>query len=338
MSGAWLPAAAALAAGVVGLVVLWPLRSAGRRAPFIALLVALGMAGYALYALVGTPQAADTAARAEEPATLQDGIVQLQQALARDPQRADGWALLGRSQLALGNLADANSAYARALQLAPDEPSVLVEAAQARAQADPGKQFDDTALQWLRHAQQLAPEGERAGWLIGIALRQRGQDAEAAATWEALLPKLELSAAQALREQIGIARAKAGLPAASAAPAVATAPGALTVTVALDPAFAARVRLRGDASIFVIARVPGGPPMPVAVEKHRLADLPLRVTLDDADSPMPTQKLSALQEVEVFARLSASGQANRQEGDIDSPAVRVRLPHADPVPLLIGGP
>jgi len=74
------------------------------------------------------------------------------------------------------------------------------------------------------------------------------------------------------------------------------------------------------------------------VEKHRLADLPLRVTLDDADSPMPTQPLSALNEVEVFARLSASGQANRQEGDIDSPAVRVPLPHAEPVPLLIGGP
>ncbi|MNT62840.1 hypothetical protein D3C72_2006010 [compost metagenome] len=78
--------------------------------------------------------------------------------------------------------------------------------------------------------------------------------------------------------------------------------------------------------------------MPVAVEKHRLADLPLRVTLDDADSPMPTQPLSALKEVEVFARLSASGQANRQQGDIDSPAVRVRLPHAEPVPLWIGGP
>jgi cytochrome c-type biogenesis protein CcmH len=327
-----------MVATAVGLVVLWPLRAAGRRAPFIVMVVAVGVAGSALYYLVGTPEAAAPTARTGEPASLREGVVELERALERDPQRADGWALLGRSQQALGNLAEANRAFARAVQLAPDEPELLVEAAQTRAQADPAKQFDDTALQWLRHAQRLAPGSERAGWLIGIAQRQRGQDAEAAATWEALLPRLDPGAATALREQIAIAREKAGLPAAAAPSAAATAAPALTVTVALDPAFAARARLRDDASIFVIARIPGGPPMPVAVEKHRLTDLPLRVTLDDADSPMPTQPLSALNEVEVFARLSASGQANRQEGDIDSPAVRVSLPHAEPVPLLIGGP
>jgi cytochrome c-type biogenesis protein CcmH len=327
-----------MVATAVGLVVLWPLRATGRRAPFIVMVVAVGVAGSALYYLVGTPEAAAPTARTGEPASLREGVVELQRALERDPQRADGWALLGRSQQALGNMAEANRAFARAVQLAPNEPELLVEAAQTRAQADPAKQFDDTALQWLRHAQRLAPGSERAGWLIGIAQRQRGQDAEAAATWEALLPRLDPGAATALREQIAIAREKAGLPAAAAPSAAATAAPALTVTVALDPAFAARARLRDDASIFVIARIPGGPPMPVAVEKHRLADLPLRVTLDDADSPMPTQPLSALKEVEVFARLSASGQANRQEGDIDSPAVRVPLPHAEPVPLLIGGP
>ncbi len=338
MSGSWFPTIAAMVATAVGLVVLWPLRATGRRAPFIVMVVAVGVAGSALYYLVGTPEAAAPTARTGEPASLREGVVELQRALERDPQRADGWALLGRSQQALGNLAEANRAFARAVQLAPDEPELLVEAAQTRAQADPAKQFDDTALQWLRHAQRLAPGSERAGWLIGIAQRQRGQDAEAAATWEALLPRLDPGAATALREQIAIAREKAGLPAAAAPSAAATAAPALTVTVALDPAFAARARLRDDASIFVIARIPGGPPMPVAVEKHRLADLPLRVTLDDADSPMPTQPLSALKEVEVFARLSASGQANRQEGDIDSPAVRVPLPRAEPVPLLIAGP
>ncbi|QHB71964.1 tetratricopeptide repeat protein [Stenotrophomonas sp. 364] len=338
MSGSWFPTIAAMVATAVGLVMLWPLRATGRRAPFIVMVVAVGVAGSALYYLVGTPEAAAPTARTGEPASLREGVVELQRALERDPQRADGWALLGRSQQALGNLAEANRAFARAVQLAPDEPELLVEAAQTRAQADPAKQFDDTALQWLRHAQRLAPGSERAGWLIGIAQRQRGQDAEAAATWEALLPRLDPGAATALREQIAIAREKAGLPAAAAPSAAATAAPALTVTVALDPAFAARARLRDDASIFVIARIPGGPPMPVAVEKHRLADLPLRVTLDDADSPMPTQPLSALKEVEVFARLSASGQANRQEGDIDSPAVRVPLPRAEPVPLLIAGP
>jgi len=110
----------------------------------------------------------------------------------------------------------------------------------------------------------------------------------------------------------------------------------LTVKVALDPAFAARVRLRGDTTVFVIARMPDGPPMPVAVEKHSLQELPLTLTLDDGDSPMPTQKLSALKEVELVARLSASGDPMRQEGDLESKPVRVALPATAPIELVLG--
>ncbi|WP_314106467.1 cytochrome C biogenesis protein, partial [uncultured Stenotrophomonas sp.] len=299
----------------------------------LAAVVAIGVAGVALYMLVGTPKAVDAVAEAEPgPASLEQGVRALEAALAREPQRADGWALLGRSELALGNLDKANQAFARAVSLAPDEVPLLVEAAQARAQADPAKRFDDTALQWLRHARQVDPASERAGWLIGIAQRQRGQDAEAAATWEALLPRLDPAAASALREQIAIARGKAGVPAAPAADDAVG--GGVKVSVALGPDLDTAA-LPADASVFVIARMPGGPPMPVAVQKHRLADLPLQITLDDSDSPMPTAKLSSLDKVEVFARISASGVANRQEGDIDSPVVQVQLPSKGTVNLTL---
>jgi cytochrome c-type biogenesis protein CcmH len=311
------------------MVVLWPLRRSGRRGPFLAAVIAMGVAGVALYMLVGTPQAADVA-REEGPASLQQGVRELEQALQREPQRADGWALLGRSELALGNTEKADQAFARAVALAPDEVPLLVEAAQARAQTDPAKRFDDVALRWLRHAQQLEPASERAGWLIGIAQRQRGQDAEAAATWEALLPRLEPAAATALREQIAIAREKAGMP--PATPGAAAPSVGLDIEVTLDPA---GKTLAAGTQVFVIARMPGGPPMPVAVEKHPATALPLRIRLDDADSPMPTATLSSLKEVEVFARLSASGTASRQEGDVDSKPVRVTLPHKGTIKLVL---
>ena len=64
--------------------------------------------------------------------------------------------------------------------------------------------------------------------------------------------------------------------------------------------------------------------------------VPLTVTLDDADGPMPTAKLSALQEVEVIARLSESGNAIRQDGDLESKPVRVRLPATANVRLTLG--
>jgi cytochrome c-type biogenesis protein CcmH len=322
---------AGLCAAVMAMVVLWPLRRSGRRGPFLAAVIALGVAGVALYMLVGTPKAMDAVAE-PGPASLEQGVRELEAALAREPQRADGWALLGRSELALGNLDKANQAFTRAVGLAPDEVPLLVEAAQARAQADPSKRFDGIALQWLRHAQQVDPNSERAGWLIGIAQRQRGQDAEAAATWEALLPRLEPAAANALREQIAVARGRAdGSPAPASAEPVAK---ALNISVTLGKGIN-KATLPADATVFVIARMPNGPPMPVAVQKHRLADLPLQITLDDGDSPMPTAKLSSLEEVEVFARISASGQANRQEGDIDSPVVRVKLPHDDKVEITL---
>ena len=58
--------------------------------------------------------------------------------------------------------------------------------------------------------------------------------------------------------------------------------------------------------------------------------------LDDGDSPMPTRKLSQLREVDLVARLSESGVANRQDGDIESKPVRVALPAKGPVELVIG--
>ena len=59
-------------------------------------------------------------------------------------------------------------------------------------------------------------------------------------------------------------------------------------------------------------------------------------SLDDGDSPMPTQKLSALQEVEVIARMSMGGDPMAQSGDLESPPVRVRLPAGAPIELIIG--
>ncbi|MFL0350204.1 tetratricopeptide repeat protein [Stenotrophomonas lactitubi] len=322
----WLPMVAAVAAALLAAVVLWPLRQQGRRS-FVLGVVALGVAGACLYLLVGNPRAAQVQP-APSVATLRDGVEALQQALQRDPQRADGWALLGRSQAELGNAAAAADAFNRAAALAPDEPGVLVEAAQARAQADPGKQFDDTALAWLQRAHTLSPDAERASWLLGIALRQRGRNAEAADLWSTLLPRLEPGAAQALQAQIAIAREAAGQP--SDTPAAASA--LLQVRVHL-PASLKASDWPASTQVFVLARAVGGPPMPVAARKLPLAGFPATVGLGDGDSPMPTAPLSAHHEVEVLARISRSGSANRSEDDLQTAPVKVSLPHDGVVEL-----
>ena len=322
---------ASLLAVVVLFFVLRPLWGERRRAAAVLGVAALA-ACLALYRLIGTPAALD-ASRIAAPTTIDDAVSQLTAALARDPKQADGWRLLGRAYASRQQWSQSRDAYARAAALAPDTPDVLVEAAEASALADPKRRFDARAVALLEHALDLQPAQQRARWFLGIARRQADKPAEAAATWEPLLSQVDASTAGPLRQQINAARKDAGL-----TPLAEPMSRALQVRVQLDPDFASRVRLRPDASVFVIARVPNGPPMPVAVEKHVVRELPFNATLDDSDGPMPMQKLSAVQEVELVARLSASGNAMRQEGDLESAPLHVMLPADHVVELTIGAP
>ncbi|HEY4583961.1 MAG TPA: cytochrome C biogenesis protein, partial [Lysobacter sp.] len=152
---------------------------------------------------------------------------------------------------------------------------------------------------------------------LGVAQRQTGDAAGAAATWQSLLADVEPATAGPLRAQIDDARSDAGLP---ALPADAV-PAAPALVVKLDIVPELRTGLPADAAVFVLAREPGGTPMPVAARRLALSDLPATVALSDGDSPMPTRKLSQLARVEVLARVSRTGAANAQPGDLESKAI-----------------
>lgn len=304
------------------------------RAVAIGVGVVVATSTLLLYQLVGTPQALDPAA-IKAPETLGDAIAQLETEMQRNPNQAEGWRLLAQGYQREQQLIKARDAYAKAAELAPADAAILTEAAQARALVDDKRLFDAQAVALLQRALKADPTQQRARWFLGIAQRQTGDNATAAKTWEPLLTQVDAATSASLRKEIDNARTAAGLPALRAAAMPASA-NALTVHVSLDPDFASRVRLRGDAVVFVIARAVGGPPMPVAAEKHAISELPFTASLDDADSPMPTMKLSQLHEVELIARMSASGTAERQDSDIESKPVRVTLPATGPVELVIG--
>lgn len=325
---------ATLLAVAVALALAWPLRRSSH-ALFGGVLLLVPLLAFALYRLLGTPQALEPGAAAT-PTTMADAIGQLEAELQRNPQQPEGWRLLGRAYAEQQQFAKSRDAFAHAARLAPQDDDAQVEYAEARAKADPQHRFDTVAVAALQDVLRRNPQQQRARWFLGIAQRQAGDNAAAARTWEPLLAQVDASTAAALRPQIDAARTAAGLPPLPPAAAPVAGRHALTVRVMLDPAFAARTRLRGDASVFVIAHAPGGPPMPVAVEKHALSELPLTVTLDDDDSPMPTKTLSSLGQVELVARISASGNAMRQPGDIASAPVRVDLPAKAPVTLILG--
>jgi cytochrome c-type biogenesis protein CcmH len=290
-----------------------------RRVAGIAVIAGLTLATAMTYFAIGTPAALDPAQR-EMPRTLEDAIVKLEGELQRDPNQVEGWRLLARAYIAQGNAAKASDALAHAVKLAPDDPDLLAEGAEMRALAAPERRFDAEGVAMLRHAIELQPMHQRARWFLGIAQRQASQPAEAARTWEPLLSVVDAAAAAPLRAQIDAARAEAGLSPLPAATAAAQTPaqGGLKVKVSVAPELAAKIP--PNATLFVIARQAGGPPMPVAVEKLPAAGFPREVVLDDGDSPMPTMKLSQLDAVDVLARVSASGDAMPKSGDLEAKA------------------
>jgi cytochrome c-type biogenesis protein CcmH len=284
----------------------------------VAVVAAVSIATIAglLYLLAGTPAALDHEQR-RPPENLADALKQLEAELQRNPNQPEGWRLLARAHASQGRAANAREAYMQAVKLSPDEPDLLAEAAEARALANGGRRFDDEAVALLRHALEKQPMHQRARWFLGIAQRQQNQPAEAAKTWEPLLGIVDAGTATSLREQINAARTEAGL---KPLPAPATAASALLrVTVDLAPQL--KAKLGANDTLFVIARQPKGPPMPVAVKRVPAGDFPITVELGDGDGPMPTMKLSQAGTVELLARVSRAGTANRAAGDLESVAL-----------------
>ena len=104
-------------------------------------------------------------------------------------------------------------------------------------------------------------------------------------------------------------------PATSTTPAAALPGAGLRVSVSLDPALAARVQ-PGD-TLFVFARAAEGPRMPLAIVRQPAGTAAVEVTLDDSSAMAPQFKLSGFPRVVVGARISRSGNATPQPGDLE---------------------
>ena len=55
--------------------------------------------------------------------------------------------------------------------------------------------------------------------------------------------------------------------------------------------------------------------MPLAIVRKQVKDLPVTITLDDSMSMLPNATLSEFNTIQLFARVSFSGNAMSQAGD-----------------------
>ncbi len=83
----------------------------------------------------------------------------------------------------------------------------------------------------------------------------------------------------------------------------------------MAPALMAKAQ-PGD-TVFIFARPADGARMPLALLRRQVKDLPMNFELDDTLAMSPQAKLSSVQRVIVSARVSRSGQAQPQPGDLE---------------------
>lgn len=308
---------------------LW--RGAPADAPRASKPLLFGVTGFVFavavagYAWIGTPRAMNSELVAAAPAgadgpitaeQIETMINRLAARLKDQPDDVEGWAMLGRSLMVLGRHDQAVPALQKAVALRGDDAALLTEYADALAVVN-GRSLDGEPSRLVAKALQIDPNNLKALMLAGVHAFQRQDAALALKHWEKIV-QLEPGSELATQLQSGIdkARAMAGgrAPAASSPTAAAATGMSLSGTVTLAPALAAKAR--PEDTVFVFARAAEGPRMPLAILRKQVKDLPLNFTLDDSMAMSPAAKLSSTPRVVVGARISASGNATPQTGDL----------------------
>jgi cytochrome c-type biogenesis protein CcmH len=317
--------------------------------------LAIPALAFGIYAATGNPSASDAKAVAATRQPGADQIVGMVESLAAKmrerPDDPRGWALLARSMAALGRFREAADAYENLNRLTPNDPDVLADYADALGMAQ-GRSLAGRPTELTLEALRLNPRHGKALALAGTAALDRGDFAAATAYWERLLAGLapdstERAQVQSVLAEIRESAAAAGKPLppsstqlakaqtpppALPSPSPKAAGASVTGSVSVAPALAKQVT--GTETLFIFARSDGGPRVPLAVVRTTARELPMTFSLDDTQSMAPGVKISTATALRVEARISRSGNATPQPGDLVGASAVVK-PGAREVKVLV---
>jgi cytochrome c-type biogenesis protein CcmH len=295
------------------------------------------------------PELAQPAVNTEaHEGTIETMVVQLKERLAKNPSDAEGWSMLGRSYYFLKRYNEAAQSYAKVVEIIGEtEPDVLADYADTVAMAS-GRSMKGKPYELVKKALSLQPFHEKSLWLAGSAAYEEKDYTSALGYFEKLMQvfppgsenyeqmKRNIGEIQDLMAQSGMkVPPTATAPVTATRAVAATAGGAakITGTVKLNPALSAKAAPTD--TVFIFARAAQGPRMPLAIVRKQVKDLPIAYTLDDSLAMNPAMKLSNFQQVVVGARISKSGNAMPQSGDLQGQSDTIALGGTKPVDVVI---
>jgi cytochrome c-type biogenesis protein CcmH len=296
----------------------------------IALTVFIPVIAAAMYFWLGSAQQIAKGGAKQQVA--QQDIEKMVAALAtkmeQDPANLKGWAMLARSYQVMGRPKDAENAYDRAGSYLDGDAQLLADYADVSASNANGS-FEGKPQAIINRALKANPNNMMALWLAGTADYNRGDYKGAVQVWGRLAKLLPADSEdmKMIQGSIMEARGKANLPpeplvSRAISPVAAVSGRNINGTVEVNPEL--KSRIKPDYIVMVIARAPGVR-MPVAIMRGKVADLPLRFVLNDALAMTPDALISNLSEATIEVRISKSGQAKAEPGDLYSEIQTVKV-------------
>ena len=236
--------------------------------------------------------------------------------LIDDPDNANDWLMLANSYVVLKRFTDAVRAYENLYRLNGDDPSLLFRYADVLAMANSGI-FKGKPTELVKKGLQLDPENTMGLWLAGLAEYEEGRINKAIDYWQRVLPKLEKGSDEEknIKKYIEFAAKENNISLDnSAVEKTNLSEYSIKLNIELSSEFSA---VDIDNTVFIYAKpVNSNIKMPIVVLRKKVSDLPLELSLDDSMSMLPNNKLSGYESVIVLARISKTGNAKSEKGDL----------------------
>lgn len=314
-----------------------------KNSPWLAVLLAITLPFLAagIYLKTGMPQALDPEfekqleAQQEMP-DVEGMITALADRLKQTPEDGEGWAMLGRSYVAMSRFKEAEDAFQHAHKILGDDVSLLADYADAIGRGS-SSDLTGNAKPLIERAIELEPDHPKTRWLAGMLAYQGGEFEKVPAFLQPLLDQTEPGSEihEGLKRLIKDAMSQTQARSGEVPVVEEKSQKIVSINVKVSLSDELKDQTDPEDIVFIFAKAVQGPPIPLAVKKLQVKDLPVTIVLDDSLAMRPDLKISAHDQVLINARISITGNPIATIGDLQSTAVETNTASSEVIEILI---